>query len=115
MFITSVKHLYVTFILLLGLVRLTFGFGDMGFLPWLALVVAHIVEGALWWVLALRPAFNTNNLSAIDLAKEALSLKLSGGFETALQLCGVPLLVIIFLVLGPQKKTPRAIDINKRN
>jgi hypothetical protein len=90
------------YILALGLVRLTFGFGDMSLKPWMMLVLTHVLEGAFWWTLALQPSFNKSGLTVAELASEAVVLKLPGGFQTMLQLIGVPFLIVIYLVLGPK-------------
>lgn len=97
----STKLLHSAYILTLGLVRLTFAFGNMTVGPWICLIATHVVEMGLWWGLALRPDFNTKGLSIIDLAKEAIQLKLPGGALTAVQLIGVPFLIVLFLALGP--------------
>ena len=102
------KLLYCTYILTLGLVRLTFATGNLTFLPWVALVLTHVIECYLWWSLALAPTFNKDSLSAVELAKEAVTLNLPGGFQTALQLVGVPVLIVLFLILGPRKATNKA-------
>jgi hypothetical protein len=85
-------------------VRLTFGFGDMTFGPWMWLIFTHVVECGFWWMLALQPTFNKQGLSILDLASEAAVLKLPGGFQTMMQLIGVPFLIIIYLILGPKAK-----------
>lgn len=94
------KILYVTFILMLGLQRLTFATGDRGFWPWVCLVLTHVIESWFWWSLALQT--NVIGTQTIDsFLMDVLTFKIDRPNNNYfLLLIVVPSFVVMFFLAG---------------
>lgn len=103
------KLLYSTYILTLGLQRLTFvtSCGGVTGLSWLTLIGTHIVEGLFWWSCALERYNMTINASSPvqDVVKTILG-KISTPDEYIV-LCGVPVLCALFTLAALVDLTSR--------
>ncbi len=97
------KILFCTYIITLGCQRLTYGLGRVTTGSWIALVITHIVELIMWWSFAYLPSFR-NKMNFGELLQDVVQLKSKGGFQTAILLVGVPMLVGRFLLSGGPPK-----------
>ena len=79
---------------MLGLQRLTWATvnGETSFYSWIVLITTHIIECAVWYILALE----VNNLDVMSLIMKSITLEL-GGFPFVV-LIGVPVLCLIFII-----------------
>ena len=95
----DVKTLFVCYIITLGIFRLSFALGNKDFPSWVGLVGTHFIEAILWWrLIFVQKLSEATNL--LDIAKEIILLKLNGSIVIALLLLGVPLLILLFLIMG---------------
>ena len=90
-----VRCIFAVYLLTLGLQRLSYGFSkDNNIMLVFTLLLTHIVEGFLWWSMALTKS----SLTPIVLLLDAIQLKL--GVDTFIVLIGVPLLVTLMMYLS---------------
>ena len=110
-----VRCIFAVYLLTLGLQRLSYGFSkDNNIMLVFTLLLTHIVEGFLWWSMALTKSSltpGTHSLThllthspnhllthSVVLLLDAIQLKL--GVDTFIVLIGVPLLVILMMYLS---------------
>jgi len=90
-----VRCIFAVYLLTLGLQRLSYGFSkDNNIMLVFTLLLTHIVEGFLWWSMALTKS----SLTPVVLLLDAIQLKL--GVDTFIVLIGVPLLVTLIMYLS---------------
>lgn len=100
--IWSLKVVYITCILYLGLQRLTYSFiKEKNVFAWLTLVLTHVIEIGFWWTLSLQSHFNVNNLSLSEILFDAISFKLPSSKHSFTVLIIVPIITLFFIVQGP--------------
>lgn len=96
----------------LGLQRLSYGFSkDNNIMLVLTLLLTHVIEGYLWWSMALAKSSLTPIILFIDAVKFKLGILLHilflaslltrfVGVDTFIVLIGVPLLVVLMTYLS---------------
>ena len=105
----TIKILYCAYILTLGFQRLTYGLTSASYKSWLCLLGTHLVEAGLWWSFALAPRFR-NGLPIVDLIKNVVTLKSSGGPHAILVLIGVPLLLLSMVLQPPRAGKSKKVE-----
>jgi hypothetical protein len=90
----SIKIVYCGFLLMLGLQRLTWATvnGQTSLYSWIVLIITHIIECFVWYILALEK----NNFNLQTLIIKAITFEL--GEFPFLVLIGVPILCLVFII-----------------
>jgi hypothetical protein len=96
------RILFCTYIITLGIQRLSWAFGSGGLLAWLFLLLTHLVEWGMWCGFAFLPKFR-GDLTLHELFHEVLSLKSDGGAHALVVLILLPVVILFFLLMGPSQ------------
>jgi hypothetical protein len=96
------KILFCTYIITLGIQRLSWALGNGGLLPWLFLLLTHLVEWGMWCAFAFLPRFRGDS-TLQELFQEVLTLQSPGGPHALVVLILLPVLILFFLLMGPSQ------------
>lgn len=96
------KILFCTYLITLGIQRLSWALGNGGFIPWLLLLLTHLVEWGMWCGFAFLPRFRGDS-TLNELFHEVATLQSPGGPHAFVVLILLPVLILFFLLMGPSQ------------
>mmetsp|Transcript_1204 Transcript_1204/g.1963 ORF Transcript_1204/g.1963 Transcript_1204/m.1963 type:complete len:154 (+) Transcript_1204:45-506(+) len=95
-----VKVLFCSYLITLGVQRLSWSLGSGGCAQWILMIVTHLTEWTMWCCFATGDDFR-RNLTNGELFVEIATVKSPGGVHAAVVVVGVPLLILLLLLTGP--------------
>ena len=97
----ATNALLCSFLLFLGLLRIMWACSGKTYASWLAIILTHIIEAALFWTLALQNHFNKKALAWTDFIIDLCVKSQDYDTRSTALLLLVPGLALFFVVTGP--------------